>query len=73
MNFTPLEMAGIINSSELAKVMSNDLIYLAEPALNNIFYAKYFEGQLQTHYMDGAETTKMGDELGKCGAIAQKL
>lgn len=70
MSYVPLEMAGVINSSELAKVLSNDLIYLADPSLNNLFYAKYFEGKLQTHYMEGAETTKLGDELGKCGAMA---
>lgn len=54
MNFVPLEIAGVINSSEINKILSNDLVYLSEPDLSDLFYSKYYESKLQTHYMDGA-------------------
>jgi uncharacterized protein with von Willebrand factor type A (vWA) domain len=49
------EVKGIYQSSDIHRVMPSELIYLANPETENIFYSKMFENKLLSYELQGYE------------------
>ena len=73
MTYVPSEVAGIIRSDNIARVLTSDMIYLADPNLEMLFYLKYLNGSLMTYNVEGSELYKMGDELGRLGMLQYNM